>query len=219
MRYVLHAKRNRSNHTKKWAFVIVLMGFGLLIYSIKSFLGIDLLPSVSFSEYSPFKYLVDDHTIHKPKPGVLVCDDFEKERWLPVWSSLWMSEEGKANKSISSKGRNNSKCLYIISHSNKSWVCAYDQYIKVKTGDVFSFDGWVHITGDKPVAYVALSSYDANKKVLNYEYDHSSIETKETWVHVQKRFQIGESPAYIRLRLTGTGQGEYHFDDVRFTML
>jgi len=202
------------NKKKKLLVFVTILLTVLLGYSVKTLFGINLFNSVSLSSHFPFKFLISSSIITSPKPGILLYDDFEKWRLIKIWSNLWMQKKGKVTKEVSTKGIGNSKCLLIINRSNKSWSYSNRQFIEVRKGDNFSFDGFVKIDGEKAVASIGVSAYDENMKAINWNYIRRKTNKLGMWVKIEKSFSLSEKIKYIRFKLSGFGAAKFYFDNI-----
>ena len=54
-----------------------------------------------------------------------------------------------------------------------------------------------------------------NKKVIKYSYVRKKMNKSKMWTKVNERFKVSDGIEYIRLRLTGSGIGEFRFDDIK----
>jgi len=174
----------------------------------------DFFNSVSLSSHFPFKYLISSSIITSPKPGILLYDNFDKLRLKKIWSNLWMQEENKVTKEVYMKGIENSKCLLIINRINRSWSYSNRQFIEVRKGDNFSFDGFVKIDSEKAVASMGISAYDKNKKVINWNYIRGGTDKLCTWVRIQKKFGLTDKIKYIKFKVSGFGAAKFYFDNI-----
>ena len=54
-----------------------------------------------------------------------------------------------------------------------------------------------------------------NKKVIKYSYVRKKVNKSKMWTKVKEHFKVSDGIEYIRLRLTGSGFGEYRFDNIK----
>ena len=102
----------------------------------------------------------------------------------------------------------------IINRSNKSWSYSNRQFIEVRKGDNFSFDGFVKIDGEKAVASIGVSAYDENMKAINWNYIRRKTNKLGMWVKIEKSFSLSEKIKYIRFKLSGFGAAKFYFDNI-----
>ena len=191
--------------------IVILFG-----YWIKCQTSANLSESVSLSNFIPFKYLQRNDVISVPEPGIILYDSFEKRPLISNWSKLWMREEGKVTLDYDSNGINNSRCLLVKSNSTKSWVYSHNKYVEVMKGDVFSFEGFAKIQGDKISAYAGIAAFDKHKKPIKWNYISEKVGKTNKWIKVNNRFIVPKGVNYIGFRLSGVGIGEFKFDNICF---
>ena len=127
-----------------------------------------------------------------------------------------MREEGTVILDYDSNGINNSRCLLIKSNSTKSWAYSHNKYVEVLKGDVFSFEGFVKIQGDKISAYAGVTAYDKHKEPIKWNYISKKLISQKKWIRIKKEFIIHDNIKYISFRLSGVGIGEFKFDNICF---
>ncbi len=196
--------------------VITAIVFCLFSYWLKCNMGFNFSKNHSLSKYFPFKYMYPKKVINNPAAGILLNDSFDSFSLFGNWTPLWMREQGKVTKGYDANGIDNSHCLFIKSSSAKSWSCSYKKMILVQEGDMFTYTTFVKLLGDSPTAYVSVATFDANEKVISWNDFSRQADIMDEWVQLKKTFTIPEGIAYIRLRVSGTGIGEFRFDDVSF---
>lgn len=203
--------------TKRYFYTIIsIIIFIIFSYWLKCQLGINFLNSTSISKYVPFRYLTRNNVIKANKQGALINETFDQPKWLlNNWTGLWMAEKGKVTQAYDKNGINNSQSLLIKSESNKSWAYSYNMFVQVNPGDKFSFEGFVKVEGKVAAAYIGVASFDINKKVIDYSYIRKDVSESETRTKIKELFKVSDGIEYISLRLTGSGVGEYRFDDIK----
>jgi hypothetical protein len=147
---------------------------------------------------------------------MLLQDSFEPFRIRNKWLGLWTGDRDKVIQGYDSNGIENSRCLFIKSASQKEWSCSQNRFVEVKKGDVFSYSVCVQLRGEGIRASASVDSFDKDKKVIQWGYVTEEVEEKDTWVKINHKFTVNDGLIYIRFRLSGTGAGEYRFDDVCF---
>ena len=190
--------------------------FVLFGYWAKCQTGTDFSGSISLSNLTPFKYLQRNDVISVPEPGIILNDSFETRPIIRNWSDLWMRDKGKVIVGYDSHGTNNSRCLLIKSTSTKSWAYSHNKYVEVLEGDVFSFEGFAEIQGDKISAYAGIAAFDKQKNPIKWNYIIKKVDKTKKWIHVNNRFTVANGVYYICFRLSGVGIGEFRFDDISF---
>jgi hypothetical protein len=189
-------------------------------YWLKSNLGINFSEKYSLSEYFPFNYLYTGTVILDDlEPGIILKDSFDSFSLFGNWSSLWMREEGKVTKGHDTNGLDNSRCLVIKSSSTKSWSCSYKKMIRVREGDVFNYKVSVKLRGDNLSAYVSVATFDADEEVISWNDFTKQVDKTNEWVAIKNTFTIPNGISYIRFRISGTGTGEFRFDDIHLNFL
>ncbi len=201
----------------KYLIVILILSVVILFgYWIKCQTSTNLSESVSLSNFIPFKYFQRNDVISVPEPGIILSDSFEKRPIINNWSKLWMREKGKVTQSYDSNGTNNSRCLLVKSNSTKSWVYSHNKYVEVLKGDVFSFEGFAKIQGDKISAYAGIAAFDKHKKPIKWNYISEKVDKTKKWIKVKSKFVVPNGINYICFRLSGVGIGKFKFDDIIF---
>ncbi|MCP4270003.1 MAG: hypothetical protein GY777_31250 [Candidatus Brocadiaceae bacterium] len=188
----------------------------LLGYWVKCQAGINFSESFALSKLIPFKYLQGNDVIALSEPGIIINDAFETRRIIRNWPGLWMREEGKVTRGYDSNGTDNTRCLLISSNSKKSWSCTHNKYVEVQEGDFFSLEGFVRVEGADTSAYLGVTSFDVNKKVIKWNYIQKKAGERGVWTKENDYFVVSEGIGYIQLRLTGSGIGKFRFDDICF---
>ena len=126
-----------------------------------------------------------------------------------------MAEKGKVTQEYDKNVISNSRVLLIKSKSSKSWANMHYMFVQVKPGDIFYFEGFIQMDGKASNAYLGVASFDVNKKVIKYSYVRKKVNKSKVWIKVNERFKVSDGIEYIRLRLTGSGIGEFRFDDIK----
>ncbi len=190
--------------------------FVLFGYWVKCQMGINVTESISLSNLTPFKYLQRNDVISVPEPGIILNDSFETRPIIRNWSDLWMRDKGKVTVGYDFHGTNNSRCLLVKSNSTRSWAYSHNKYVEVLEGDVFSFEGITKIEGDEISAYAGIAAFDKQKKPIKWNYISEKVDKTKKWVKINKKFAIPENIKYISFRLSGTGIGDFKFDNICF---
>ena len=185
-------------------------------YWLKTRIGIDFFEDYTLSKYFPFNYIVPNNVMDDPSPGIILEDSFDSFSLFGNWTDLWMRDKGTVTTGQDLHGIKNTRCLIIKSSSTKSWSCGHKKYVRVKEGDVFSFQVSVKLQDNKLSAYASVAAFDDKKQAISWNYISEKTDLAGEWITIEKTFTISESITYIRFRLTGTGVGEVRFDDVFF---
>jgi len=203
---------------KKRYLLIILGGilFLILSYWFKNQMGINFSDNISFSKYFPFNYFQRNDLIVPVNGQVLINDSFDAYSIKHNWHEPVMDEKGKVQQDYDLHGVNNTRCLYFNSSSNGAWSYSYDKYIKIKIKDSFSYSLFIKITGHKLIAYAGVDTFDKNRKVIQWYYNKIKVNQTNKWIKIGSEFTIKDNVQYIRFRLSGTGVGEYWFDNIRF---
>ncbi|WP_133112035.1 hypothetical protein [Candidatus Scalindua japonica] len=197
--------------------LFALIIFILFGYWAKCQTGTNFFESTSLSKLTPFKYLQRNDVVSIPKPGIILYDCFDTKSIIGNWSNLWMRDKGKVSVDYDLHGINNSRCLLIKSTSTKSWAYSHNKSVEVHEGDIFSFDGFARIQGEKNVsAFIGIAAFDGQNEPIKWNYISEKIDNTEMWTKKNKTFVIPDNIKYIRFRLTGVGIGEFRFDDIFF---
>ena len=102
----------------------------------------------------------------------------------------------------------------VKNNSTKSWSYSHNKYVEVSKGDVFSFEGFAKIQGDKISAYAGIAAFDKHKKPIKWNYIAEKVEEANKWITIKKKFIIPDNIKYISFRLSGVGIGEFKFDNI-----
>jgi hypothetical protein len=151
-----------------------------------------------------------------PEPGIILNDSFETWTIIRKWSDLWMREKGKVTLGYDSNDINNSRCLLIKSTSIKDWSYSHNKYVEVLKGDIFSFEGFVKLDGDKISAYTGVGAFDKHKNPIKWNYISKKVDKINKWIKIKNRFIVTDGISYINFSLSGNGIGEFKFDDISF---
>jgi hypothetical protein len=191
---------------------------GCFGYWLKCQLGINVVHGFSLHPYFPFSYLQKNMVISLPHPGIVLQESFEPYHLINPWSSqLWVREKGAATMVRDTSGMHNSHCLLIRNGSTASWSLAQDKFVEVRKGDTFSFSGYINMHGENVVSFIGVSAFDGQRKAIKRNYVSTKAPAVDTWVKVEQSFTIEEDNIQlIKLRLTGSGRGEFRFDDIIF---
>ncbi len=179
-------------------------------------MGINFSDNISFSKYFPFNYFQRNDVIVPLNGQVLINDSFDTYSIKHNWHEPVMDEKGKVQQDYDLHGVNNTRCLYFNSSSNREWSYSYDKYIKIKIKDSFSYSLFIKITGNNLIAYAGVDTFDKNRKVIKWYYNKIKLNQTNKWIKIGSEFTIKDNVQYIRFRLSGTGVGEYWFDNIRF---
>jgi hypothetical protein len=216
---MLLLNRNRIYRKLKFSFLIlmVIILFMLPLYWLKNQIGINIFDTISVSKYFPFKYVSHPKIIGINQQGVLFSENFNEIQLFNKWHGIYLEEDGKITKSISSSGINDSRCLLIINREVKKWSISHNEFVTVNIGDNFTYSAKVKISNGSPVANIYMDSFDKNMKILTWGYSKIMFEELNRWVKLVKTFSITDKDIqYIRFRINGVGKGEYRFDDITF---
>ena len=153
-----------------------------------------------------------------PEPGIIFDDSFDSFSLFGNWSFLWMREKGEITKELDANGLINSRCLVIKSSSTKSWSCSYKKMIRVREGDVFNYKASVKLQGDNLSAYASVATLDADEKIISWNDFREQADRTNEWIEMEKTFTIPKGISYIRFRISGTGTGEFRFDDIHLNL-
>ena len=203
----------------KTAAILVLAVIFLLGYWLKCQVGIGFSPQVSLSGYFPFEYLQRNKVISSPGPGTLLQDSFDSSRLFGNWTGLWMREPETVEKYVGRGGIDGSRCLVITSRSPGSWSCSHNKFVEVESGDRFSFEVWVKLHGNKPASYAGVAAFDGNRDAVSWDFVSDKTSQTGAWVKLEKTFTVPEGIKYIKFKLSGSGSGEYRFENVSFSKI
>jgi len=198
-------------------FLYIIFFLSILIFSsywIKNKLDINIFNSYSLSKFIPFKYLKRDDSIPFSETSTLFYDSFDSNSIFPKWSKLWMREKGKVSNFYDLNEIDNSLCLLIKSKSSKSWSYSNNKYIEVRKGDIIYFKVNIKINGKQSIAYAGFSSFNKNKYKIDWNYIREKMAVIDKWVKIEKNFMITDTTNYIKFKISGTGIGEYRFDNI-----
>jgi len=210
---------NRTYRMLRFSFLIlmVIILSMLSLYWLKNQIGINFFETISLSKYFPLKYLGRSKVISVDQHGILLSEKFNGIQLFNKWHGIYLEEDGKITKSISSSGINDSRCLLIINRQVKKWSISHNHFVAVNFGDQFTYGAKVEISGRNPNANICVDSFDEKMKIMTWGYSKAKSEELNKWVHLVKTYSITDKDIkYIRFRINGVGQGEYRFDDIIF---
>ena len=95
-------------------------------------------------------------------------------------------------------------------------LCVPNKYVEVLKGDIFSFEGFVKLEGDKISAYTGIAAFDKHKKPIKWNHISEKVEKTNKWIKAKNRFIVPSGINYIRFRLSGVGIGDFKFDNICF---
>jgi len=127
-----------------------------------------------------------------------------------------MGERGRVTQQTDPGGIGGSHCLLIKSRGGGEWSYLYKTFIRVRPDDEFRFMGMAKLAAEAGNAAFAVSSHASDKSIIEWEYVKSDLTGYDQWTGVSGKFQIKSGISYIRFYVTGTGRGEYRFDDILF---
>lgn len=190
----------------------------LLSYWFKCQEGIDLVKPFHLSSYLQAQSLQKNPNaiIFAGETGILLDENFEREKSVNNWSELWMREKGKVTQGYALEGVENSWCLLIESKSKKDWSYWHNKLIQVKEGNIFNFEGFVKTDGKEIRASLSVVLYDKDKEVVQWSYAKESVGKTNGWVKISRRFMVPREIKYIKFGLTGAGVGKSWFDNIKF---
>ncbi|GAB6192891.1 hypothetical protein JCM39068_26400 [Desulfocastanea catecholica] len=87
---------------------------------------------------------------------------------------------------------------------------------RVREGDLFTYKVYVKLRGDIISAQAGVAVFDEKMSVVSWDYAKESTVISNEWVLLEKVFSIPSKISYIQVRLSGTGKGEFRFDDIYF---
>lgn len=144
---------------------------------------------------------------------VLMNEDFEKVSWIPKWGRIWSREPGLAEYKYTQDGERSSRYLKVISQSVKDWGVWPDTYIDVRPGDRFLIEGSMKVMGSGH-SDIGVALYDEGRKIVEWSFGKITASDNTGWQKLSGGFRVPDGVRFIRVRLSGTGQGMFGFDDV-----
>lgn len=204
---------------KKIIISLVAIASVLLCYWIKIQLEFNFFSSFSLGDYLPVNRLYDYNSSQIVRAGegeYLLNDSFESLHERDNWLKLWMREKGKITRNYKSDGVGKSRCLMIESNSDKDWSYEHNKLVQVKPGDVFFFEGFAKTKGEGIKTSLGVVLKDERKEVVQWNYAGEILEEADRWTKITRRFTVPEGISYINFRLTGSGKGQFWFDEIKF---
>jgi hypothetical protein len=130
-----------------------------------------------------------------------------------------MREPETAEKYVGRGGIDGSRCFVITSRSPGSWSCSHNKFVEVGAEDRFSFEVWVKLHGNKPVSYAGVATFNENRNAVSWNFVSDKTSQTGAWVKLEETFTVPEGIKYIKFKLSGSGSGEYRFDNIFFAKL
>lgn len=216
----MYLNRIRRLFKKSFFSIIFIAILVVGVYWFKNQIRIDLFKFVTFSNTFPFKYLQRNFIIVPESGDIIIDESFNHQGFFRKnWWKLWMREKGLVIQDYDNDGINKSRCLIVRSSSDKSWAYCYQDFIKVKKGDAFSYEGLTAIQVENGYTTFCITTYDQSKNVLKWIYEEKTVNQNNKIISVKKRFTVAEGIALIRLRIIGFGAGEFRYDDITLRKL
>jgi hypothetical protein len=89
--------------------------------------------------------------------------------------------------------------------------------VEVNIDNNFTYEVKVRILGRSPIANVYVDAFNNDRKIVKWGYSNTATEKLGEWIQLKNKFSIDDKRIkYIRLRISGSGEGNFAFDDVIF---
>ncbi len=131
------------------------------------------------------------------------------------WSQFWSREEGAGEMALDNAVWHGGRSALKVTHrGSKDWSVAQAQNLAVKSGDVFTIQGWLRVE-NLHSAQLSVVARQANGDVLDWFL--GSIETSGThdWKLLSRQFLVPPGCATIQFRMIGDGPGTVWLDDAQ----
>jgi hypothetical protein len=207
----------KSLKKTKYFLLIFIIIIPFAIYWLKCFLGINVSDLYSLSNYFPFKYFQRNDIIKNTFPGIIINESFDTYSIIRKWSDIWTEDKGNVELSYSRNETDSSRCLLIRNLSNQSWSYSYSKIIEVKKNNVFIFCTSIKLYGENLTGKAGFTILDENHKVIKWNYFSEETKITNEWINLQREFTISENIRYIQFRLSGTGSGDFFYDDIKIS--
>ena len=197
---------------------LLFLGFAAM-YFVKCQLDICLVRNSFLDRIPPFNLLQNrnpNHIVYDTKPNVdLLPNDYPFLQGAQIFNPLWMQQAGEVT--INYNDQNDHTSGIVITNNGVSgWAMGHKKLIQVRAGDVFSFSAWVKTSGKGVEGSISLITYDRDLKQLQWGYAKKSVASDQNWQYFKQEFKLPLDVKYIRFQLTGYGQGQTWFNDLKF---
>lgn len=180
-------------------------------------MGINFSETISLSHYFPFNYLNGSKTIGVDQYGILLREHFDTYPLFNNWHGIYTEGKGENIKIRPSIEEKRSRCLSVINRQADTWSLSHNKFVEVNIHDNFSYDAKVRVSGKNPIANVYVDAFDNDIKIVKWGYSNAATERLDEWIQLKNKLSIDdERIKYIRLRISGSGEGYFSFDDIIF---
>jgi len=129
------------------------------------------------------------------------------------WTQLWTREAGKGQAFLDNKVRHSGKNSVRIEHrGEQDWSFTCERRLEVKSGDLFTIQGWVKTEGTGSTT-IGVIAYDKAGKAVDWVLGGRTASGAGQWRLLQSRFVVPRNVTAIHPRLIGNGPATVWLDD------
>ena len=129
------------------------------------------------------------------------------------WTELWTREPGQGEAALDKEVRRGGNYSVRIEHrGGKDWSFSSEKRLDVKSGDLFTIQGWVRTRGTGGTT-IGVIAYDENGKAVDWVLGGRTAAGASRWRLLRSRFVIPRNVARIHPRLIGNGPATVWLDD------
>ena len=129
------------------------------------------------------------------------------------WAQLWTREPACGQAALDKEVRHSGDYSVRIEHKGtQDWSLASEKRLDVKSGDLFTIQGWVKTEGPGS-ATIGVIAYDEDGNAVDWTLGGRTTAGAAEWRLLRSRFVIPRNVATIHPRLIGNGPATVWLDD------
>lgn len=187
------------------------------LYVLKSVAGFNLFESVSISGYFPFDHLQLVKVSYPEAGDTIIDENFEKRfRLIRRWSRDVNAKHPGATLDFEQRYPEASRYAVIRIPDGGWWSIGSRYLVAVNAGDCLEAEALVRNGSSRGRAEIQIATYDQSRKLIDFSRWRAAPDQRFEFERVTLRVSVPSGVGYVRLRLAGSGAGEFGFDDVKF---
>lgn len=189
----------------------------IALYVVKSLAGIDLVEGLSLGSWLPIDGIEFNAPL-RPQAGELILDeDFEPRFALARrWDTHVRSKLGRATLDYPENCMHASRCARIRAPDTGWWSLGARTLVVVQPGEFFEVEALVANDSDRGKVEIQVACYDSAHALIDRARWKVAPSRRFAPERIAMRLQVPANVAAVRLRLAGSGPGEFRLDDIRF---